>query len=718
MPALLVLLLSACNEQLIDTQYPEGKGELIVSLDADERVEIVDTRSGTENALPSLEDFRIEIVNSKGVKFYREAYDPKLTIPINAGDYTLMAKYGDSLAFGFGKPFYMAKRVFTVESGRKVTVDATAKLANVKIAVKYGKDIQADYQDFYTVIKHEDHTSTFLKFNKDESRPGYLPGGRLSVTVYARVNGELKSYTLKDDEGNTQIIESVPNDFITLNVNTAVNDGGLSLGILIDDGTELDEKVFLVPADAVSELKPRITLSSFDADGNYYVTEGKEQQADDVSFTIKAYAGLKSCVLEIENDYMAGIGIPASIDFAAQTPEQIAALEEKGFFWLFYGGIGVIDLANFIPHISRNSIYNGRNTVAATFRLTITDETGATVTKTAKVLVRPDASAQITLKDYDIWATRLADANVTLTGGNVSLAKLQYSSNGEQWIDAGDVAARQYDITGLQPSCTYYLRVMYDGWLPVSDELPFTTEVPAQLGNSGFEDFECVDFIYTPTAGSQTSEPWYLPWKSGETDIWWDVNSKRTLRTAPTVAYQEYKCYPTVSYITSGVHGGNKAAQIASVATGQAASEIASGTSYAGELFIGRSNEQHQDDWAYASTGHSFTSRPTAFKFWYQFDAYNSESFYVKIELKDASGNVIGSAELSDSNGASSWKECTMNLNYTKTNAKAASVFVTFKSSTSSSPKVTKKKLSYHNSDDKNHYIGTVLRVDDLQLVY
>ena len=59
-PALLVFLFSACNENLIDTQLSDEKGEVVFDLSADERVEIVSTRSEAESNLPSLDDFRIE----------------------------------------------------------------------------------------------------------------------------------------------------------------------------------------------------------------------------------------------------------------------------------------------------------------------------------------------------------------------------------------------------------------------------------------------------------------------------------------------------------------------------------------------------------------------------------------------------------------------------------------------------------------------------------
>jgi hypothetical protein len=51
-PALLVFLLSACNENLIDTHLPAGEGEVVFDLSADERVEIVSAKSGSSSELP------------------------------------------------------------------------------------------------------------------------------------------------------------------------------------------------------------------------------------------------------------------------------------------------------------------------------------------------------------------------------------------------------------------------------------------------------------------------------------------------------------------------------------------------------------------------------------------------------------------------------------------------------------------------------------------
>lgn len=725
LPALLVFLLSACNENLIDSQLPEGEGEVAISLSADERVEIVSAKSGTESELPSLSDFRIEIVNSQNVKFYREAYNPDVTLMMNAGDYTLMAKYGDSLGFGFNAPFYMAKKPFTVAPAKKTLVAAEAKLANVKMAVNYGSHIKEAYQNYYTVIKNEEARAS-VRFNADEQRPAYIPGGKLSVTVYAPVDGELKCYTLKDENGDPLLIDAEPNDFITFNVNTAVNYGGLVIGIKIDDEVTVEQKEFAVPADAVSELKPRITLSSFDSDGNFYVREGSETKADDVSFTIRAYSGLKSCVLEIDNDYMEGIGIPTRIDFAAQTPEQIQALEDKGFFWLYYGGVGVIDISDFIAGISKNAIYKGRNSVTATFKLTITDEADATVTKTAKILVTPNANATITIQDYDIWATKLADATVKMTGGNVAYAKVQYSADQQNWNDVKNLNANPFHvntISGLQPSTTYYLRVLYDDWTPISEVVTFTTETPDQLGNSGFEDYSLVQSTFTPLGeiiggvnlgGSPYTRNWYLPYAMGDADPWWACNSLQSMPDGHTGWSVTWcKNFPSSGYVTDA-RTGKKAAMLFCVNVGDSnTANTAPGTTYEGELWIGTSDSNG----GRASEGHAFTSRPSKFAFYYKYATKEGRKFFIDAWVKAADGTTLATAQVTDGPGAADWTRYELPFRYTVFTKKAAKIYIRISASYGDGAFSINEDFRLGEETVTAH-AGCFLTIDDMELVY
>lgn len=726
MPVLLALLFSACNENLIDTRLPEGEGEVVIGLTADERVEIVSAKSGTDDTLPSLNDFRIEIVNSKGVKFYREAYDPDETIKMNAGDYILMAKYGDSLGFGFNAPFYMAKQPFTVLPSKKTTVSAQAKLANVKMAVNYGNHIQEGYRNYYTIIRNESARAS-VKFDANEKRPGYIPGGKLSVTVYAPVDGELKCYTLKDENGDPLLIDAAPNDFITFNVNTAVNYGNVIIGIKIDDSVTVEQKEFLVPADVLGDdsLKPTITFSAFDRDGNFYVKEGTEVQADDVSFTFKAYAGLKNCILEIDNDYMEGIGVPTRIDFAAQTPDQIKALEDKGFFWQFYGGVGVIDLADFIPGISKNAIYQGRNSVTASFKLTITDQTDMTVTKTAKVLVTPNANASISIQDYDIWATKLADATVQLIGGNMSYAKVQYSEDQQTWVDVKNLTTNPFHlngISGLKPATTYYLRVLYDDWTPVSEVVSFTTESADQIGNSGFEDYSLVQSTFTPMGeilgvnigGDPYTRNWYLPYALGDADPWWTCNSLQSMPDGHTGWTDTFcKNFPSSGYVKDA-RSGSKAAMLFCVNVGDTnTNDTAVGTTYEGEIWIGTSDGSGNR----VTEGHAFSTRPSKLAFYYKYSPKGNQKFFVDAWVKAADGSVLASAQTIDGPAASAWTRHEMNFNYSVTNKKAASIYVRISACYGDGAVSTKTSFTLGEETVRAH-AGCFLTIDDMELVY
>jgi hypothetical protein len=116
------LALSACNDLTIhEEDRTELQGELSLELSADSEAL---TRSGDagEPAELDLDQFWVEI-NKKvtdgmdsGIRLYRKQYVEAKNdrILLNAGEYYLRAKHGDSLGVGFTKPFYMAEKAFTV----------------------------------------------------------------------------------------------------------------------------------------------------------------------------------------------------------------------------------------------------------------------------------------------------------------------------------------------------------------------------------------------------------------------------------------------------------------------------------------------------------------------------------------------------------------------------------------------------------------------------
>ena len=722
LPALAVLILSACNQQLIDT--PQPKGDVIFSLSAEDRVE-VSVKSGTETALPDVADFWIEVVNSGNVKFFREKYADVVgkKVSMNAGEFTFMAKHGDSLGVGFNKPFYMAKQKFTVEGQKTASVEGVAKLANVKVAVEYGEQIKTDYAEFYTVVKHVKYEDKSLKFIEDETRAGYIPGGKLIVTVYAMVDGVLKCYTVKDQAGNVVEIEAEPNDFITFNVDTGISYGELVVKILIDDEAELVEKTFEVPADVAANSRPSIVLSSVDEDGAYYVTEGVQGAPSDLGFTYKVYSGIKKCELKVTSDYLKALGVPEVIDLADMEQSLAATLESAGFFLAETGGIGVVGLEDIVYEYSKTAEYlgGGKPTVMGKFTLDIEDLEGYKVSETIDVIVKPDAKATITVNNHDVWARRVENIHVNVSKGNLSLMDIQSSTDGVTWHDFKPVNTSDFTletVTGLTPATTYYLRVIYDGWMAISDVVAVTTEEAQQVGNAGFEDYQLVQTDFTPMGGAlgggTYTRNWYLPYKSGESDAWWACNSRQSMPDGHTGWTSTWcKNFPSSGYVTDA-HGGSKAALMYCVNVGDGNTDIvASGTVYEGELWIGTAD----GDGNHATDGHAFSSRPDKLTFWYKYSPNSSDKFFVDSWIKSADGTVIATAQEAAGPAASSWTQHSLTYTYSTTAKKASHIYIRISSCYGDGNVSSGKSFTLGTESVKAH-AGSFLTIDDIELIY
>lgn len=720
-------VLLSCNNQLIqvESSNPDQVGEVSIELVAEERVEIL-TKAAPE---VSVDDFWVEIFTSDQIRIHRQLYSEmkqaqegsSLTIPVNAGDYTLLAKYGDSLGTGFNKPFYMAKEQFTVMPRTKQTVKTTAKLSNVQLAVQFGENIEKDYTGYYAVVKHNTIKKKSVKFNPGETRYGYIPAGELVLEVYAEVDGELKYFALEPQVYN-------PNYFVTFNIDTQILYGGLTVNILIDTGTELIEKSEEIPFNAVSSTIPKINLSSFDHNNNFFFNEKEQTEVDELSFSFSALAGLKSCVLETESEYLQNLGVPASIDLKAATAEQIAALEELGFFWAEFDNVGVLDLADLIPAMSSTCDYPGKDQSVATLTLTVTDITGNWASETVQICAKPDVEVEFAIADYDVWGSKVAGLQATVTKGNTSLISIKYSTDGINWSDLGDPTVNGNtlefaDATGLQPGTTYKFAVFYDDWINAK-ELTVTTEEAQQVDNPGFEVWTTYTYAFKAGIqigdydfGSDKYQDWWVPYaiSGDDSDTWWAVNSKLSMPAMITMLTNtRVKCFPTVSFSTQR-NSGSRSAHIYVVNVGNAnTAEVASGTDYIGELFIGKANA----DGNHSSDGHAFGSRPSALKFHYRYEPRKEEKFYVKAEIKAEDGTVLAVNEITNGPSSSSWSEYVLPLNYTVKDKKAASIFISFKASTASNPSVSagsKKEIA--GSEQEAHF-GSSLYIDDIQLLY
>ncbi len=346
----------------------------------------------------------------------------------------------------------------------------------------------------------------------------------------------------------------------------------------------------------------------------------------------------------------------------------------------------------------------------------------------------PELTLSLKNGDADVWATK-AYLQVTASAKSrasrtisSSTVEIQYKE-GEEWIawphQSYNAETGLFILTGLGEEATetegvpYTLRAVYKRGgevVSTSEEISVTTEPKAQIGNASFEEWYTGTFNYKIALGTGSRE-WYLPWGDGEDDIWWAVNSKKTMLSSCSwgPGSYDYRVFPTVSWSTTYHFGETgRSIQLATVAVGANAFSTASAIDKcsAGEIWIGTAD----DDGNHASEGHSFVSRPTSLSFWYQYSPVESETFYMKIDLKAEDGTVITSNEIANGTAETAGKTITLPFEYS-VNKKVSSIYMVFKSSTADSPKYNNATMEIAGKEQSSR-MGSVLRIDDIKLNY
>ena len=277
-------------------------------------------------------------------------------------------------------------------------------------------------------------------------------------------------------------------------------------------------------------------------------------------------------------------------------------------------------------------------------------------------------------------------------------------SSGNQSLISGRIL-----FDGLSPSASYQVRARYSKYF--SNIINFTTEAARQLQNASFEEWKTED--YTPYLYKLQK---YFPYSSSP---YWDSNNPLTTVTGVGTSTKDnlpYKSFPMVTYIYAG-HTG-KAAQIMTLRIGK---REAVNTNYDdhtvtwGKLFLGTYG---------AESGRPMESRPSALSFWYTHDPYEGDSFLVNVTIY-SNGTQIAAGSRTISNSTSSWQQERVNLQYSRTDLKATSIYVEFvsgtKLNTSGEPlHQSKGGLSVTHGGDKSASVhrGSVVAIDDVELIY
>lgn len=722
----LAILLTACNEEVMTGPSELDStqtGMVTFTLSADMRNDVVQVKSSTEE-IP-VDEFWVEIFNASQTRIFCEKYvDAKdTTLFLNSGEYSLLATYGLENGVGFDKPFYKAEKDFTVGPQEITDLSLTAKLANVKVAVKFDENLgnKLSYDEYWAVVRNNGKK---LRFNPKETRAGYIPAGELEFVLVVKINGEYRQYVHPAATYN-------PNDFVTFDVKAGLLDGNVTIKVLVDDTVEMIEvEEVEVPVENILPIEePMIFSQGFDGENTIRYTEGKAEHLGEVWISAAAEGVISSATLSLDCD---ALGLPASVDLVNADASVIASLEAKGIWWKFNDdktslAISLTDAYN--DHFAKIG-YVGYDATAQkclpVAQIGLSIEAASGHVKSAEdsftVIAEPNAATgAFSWNDYDVWAWKIVDPKLTLGEGSFNKTKIQYSLDGSSWNDLQTVTSANHlmgTIEGLTPGTTYHLRAMYDGWLEVAPSVNFTTESAQQVGNAGFEEWTDGIITYKSTGGTIGGGNHDIEWY--EPESWWATNGRTSMSSGGNGWVSNYyikSCPCAASSIdyTSEPYS----AHIYVVCVGETASDsthdpiiVGPAPKYVGELFIGESN----DDGSVKSTGHAFSSRPSGLKFKYKYIPNGSEVFQVTCRIEGAEGE-IASATVNGSS-SSAWKEMSVPINYTDVSQFASKIFISFKATTSSEPGITDKKTFELGGTNRTTHMGSSLRIDDVELVY
>ena len=716
---LLVLLVSSCSRKE-ETLYEPGKGGVRIDL----TTELPATRAELDTVANPLnvEDFKVEILNSKGVIFKRwNTYaeyksGENAAFHMNAGGpYTLRATYGDSLASGWSAWFFKGEQVFEVKPQQTAELSVTCRMANVKVAVAYGENLQADYQDYKATVSN---SRGRLVFEKDRAEAGYIPVGTLTVDMEL-TDASGKKWYFRSGE-----VSAAAGDYITLNLDTKqAPQGSLDLTLSVDYSTN-DKTVEVGITDAfLPAEKPVLSLTGFDAEsGQLSFVESNDPDEASVTLTWDPKASpVKSLKLKSESEYFKEHGLPAEVDFCSLTSTDRDLLLNAGLLFPEMSGEMTANMVKLeFDGLAPKLEYDDDEAANThTFTIEATDSKDNVVTKTVTIVPIQASKSLSEIQPGNVWARR---AYLTLnTDGDPSKLTVQVKENGtELWYTP---EGTEYSVSGKTSSATvkglksntaYAFRAVYNGFAAAESQ-DMTTEAEQQPENASFEEWS-ESTVKLFTNGDKEQQTYY-PWKTGGNQ-WWDTNNSLTAKSWGTVdpdlanwfSKQTYKSFPMVSYVPgrNGFAAQMMLIAVSSSATGSTAPFPIIGL---GKIFTGVYEGEQ---------GRSFPSRPDILKFWYKYESVNSDNFTVYISMKNGD-IVIGEGTFTSSESKTEWVECAVDITYNRTDLVADTIYIEFVSASDT------EKWKYANNigdivygGDKTADVhrGSILTIDDLELIY
>ena len=726
--AILSVLFVACSEEenLSQTSKTGFQISLMESVKVDSR------STPAELGKPLISQFNLKITNQVTE---RESYNGsyKDFISAAAGMYTIEAECGDDLELALDNPYYKGSvENVTLENGESKSVKVICTVANALASVVFdnnGIDSFDEQFSSYGIKVKVGASSTTIGNNGKSAY--YRAGSKPTFTFVGTLkNGTpIEEVPLEDAKlSESETFGAGQHCVITLKLREANSGAHVEISKVEVDKATINETI---PMEWLP--KPKVEAEGFTNNALTFVETEQKQAALNLN--------LSSALQDMKFKFNFQDEQFAALD--KEKTYQLSIAEDKAAIETALGitlpDVGdkpeSIDLSNLLAKIQTNAGVTTTNTieidVKANNRWSSEAKEGEEASNLKYTLTCNKPEFSIAVQPENCWSREFTVDEVTVSGNADAekiKANLKYQYyNSTDWVDCTTreavVGRTQQFADAAEDIATkiYKVRALYRGTI-ASDEVEATLETPMQLPNSNMEDWNTErgeEFRVSDSWGTKKTYYKFYPYKNGETDIWWATNNQHSqdgnivlglghpVAFAPCVSYSEdvkHEDYRSALIYTSG-HGDG---------SNSTAEMIYEKNAFAGSLFIGKDEN---------TKGHDFSVRPSAFEFWYKYQPKNEDQFKVYIELKNgdeiiASGEFIPTASSSDTD----WVKGTISIPYPEDAKIATSIYIQFLSTTKTSFSKSdfdrNKSFSFPMMPNWHVHMGSMLYIDDLNLVY
>ena len=725
---LLSLLFVGCQEEQLNNMQTGG---FLISLNDDVSTEVTTKSTPAELGEPATENFKLKIVNeTTNNSLYDGAYKSG-TIPASAGTYTVTASFGDNSLVALDEPYYKGEETgVVVEEGKTTSVQLACKVANALASVVFpdATEMAKIYESYWVKVVVENYS---VKLKPNSTNSAYFQVGK-EVSFYfegEKLNGQSVSAKLEHDDLPTTF-EAADHYTLTLTFN---DDLSLDISKVEAETVTINETI---PMEWLP--KPKVEAEGFDENQKLIFYETEEPVG---KIHINSAIGLEQLQFNVNFGDPIYSSLNGDYDLSAMTPEQKQAFENAGIVipQLADAEACTFDFTEFTKKLTANQD-NSIKSVDNIITLTSVTANGRSLTaeelKAYTISIKKKPVFTVSVDEGNVWSKEFTANQVSVTAGDVDIANdsemtYQYSTdNGLTWNNCNDNINRRQKFDTHPDKQTLKVRAKFRDF--TSETVNIELEKPEQLPNSGMEEWTVENYTKSLYC--------FYPWQD-KNECHWDTNNLYTTRhrhNSSDAVIANYNGFHAVSYVLG--HSG-LAAELRSTANGRGNTRVdfiihsheeKDHNKVAGELFLGdcklniTGNDINGDDSYEREKNAPFPSRPTALKFWYKYVPYNSDTWSAHIELLDEAKNVIIEQDFTSSEVKGDWTEATLTLDYTegKPYAKCEYIYVIFRSTVNAGANMPYREITqtfYVDGQAKTFspaYVGSVLTIDDISLVY